>query len=242
MTRIPPFPLTCDPTRRSVSRDGGAVGALPRAEEPEVFVRTTVIQADPAKIDEGIAVTREKVFPSLSDIDGNVGMSLFVSRETGRCIACTAWQSEEAMRRSADQVIALRDQATEALGAATSEVMQWEVAVVHRDHSAPEGACARITWLRGDPNSADRAADVYRMAVLPRIQELDGFCSASFFVSREAGRAVGTQTFDTRETLEATRDAAQQIREAGSREIGATVEAVDEMEVAFAHLHVPEMA
>ena len=207
-----------------------------------MFVRTTVIQADPARIDEGVNVVRERVFPAVSDIDGNVGMSLFVSRETGRCIACTAWQSQEAMQRSADQVIALRDDATQALGSTTSEVLPWEVAVVHRDHSAPEGACARITWLKGDPDTADRAVDVYRMAVLPRIQEFDGFCSASLFINRDAGRAVTTMTYDSREALEATRDSATQIRDGASREIGATVEAVEEMEVAFAHLHVPEMA
>jgi len=207
-----------------------------------VYVRTTVIQADPAKIDEGLTVVRHDVFPGVSDIEGNVGMSLFASRETGRCIACTAWESEDAMRASADKVIPLRDRATQSLGASTSDVMQWEVAVVHRDHSAPEGACARITWLKGEPGNADRAVDVYKMAVLPRIQEFDGFCSASFFINREAGRAVGTLTFDSRAALEATRDSAKEIREAASREIGATVEAVEEMEVAFAHLHVPEMA
>jgi hypothetical protein len=207
-----------------------------------VYVRTTVIQADPAKIDEGIAVVGQDVFPGVSDISGNVGMSMFVSRESGRCIACTAWESEEAMRSSADLVIPLRDRATEALGATTSDVMQWEVAVVHRDHSAPEGACARITWVSGEPGTADRAIDVYRMAVLPRLQEFKGFCSASFFINRETGRAVGTLTFDSREALEATRDASRQIREGASREMGASVDAVEEMEVAFAHLHVPEMA
>ena len=207
-----------------------------------MYVRTTVIQADPAKIDEGLTVVSQEVFPAVSDIDGNVGMSLFVSRESGRCIACTAWDSDEAMRESADKVISLRDRATQTLGASSSEVMQWEVAVVHRDHSAPEGACARITWLKGEPGSADRAVDVYKMAVLPRLQEFDGFCSASFFINREAGRAVGTLTFDSRAALEATRDASQQIREAASRDIGASIEAVEEMEVAFAHLHVPEMA
>ena len=207
-----------------------------------MYVRTTVIQAEATKIDDGIAVVGQDVFPGVSDISGNVGMSMFVSRETGRCIACTAWESEEAMRASADLVIPLRDRATEALGATTSDVMQWEVAVVHRDHSAPEGACARITWLSGEPGTADRAVDVYRMAVLPRIQELDGFCSASLFVNRDTGRAVGTVTFDSREALEATRDSATKIREAASREIGASIDQVEEMEVAFAHLHVPEMA
>jgi len=207
-----------------------------------MYVRTTVIQADPAKIDEGIAAVRQEVFPAVSDIDGNVGMSMFVSRESGRCIACTAWESEEAIRESADKVIALRDRATQTLGASSSDVMQWEVAVVHRDHSAPEGACARITWLSGEPGTADRAVDVYKMAVLPRLQEFEGFCSASLFVNRDAGRAVGTLTFDSREALEATRESSTKIREAASREMRATVDGVEEMEVAFAHLHVPEMA
>jgi hypothetical protein len=207
-----------------------------------VYVRTTVIQADPAKIDEGIAVVGQEVFPGVSDIDGNVGMSMFVSRESGRCIACTAWESEEAIRESADKVIALRDRATQTLGASSSDVMQWEVAVVHRDHSAPDGACARITWLSGEPGTADRAVDVYKMAVLPRLQEFEGFCSASLFINRDAGRAVGTLTFDSREALEATREPSKKIRESASREMGATVDGVEEMEVAFAHLHVPEMA
>jgi hypothetical protein len=207
-----------------------------------MYVRTTVIEADPAKLDEGIAVVGQEVFPAVSDIDGNVGMSMFVSRESGRCIACTAWESEQAIRESADKVIALRDRATQTLGASSSDVMQWEVAVVHRDHSAPDGACARITWLSGEPGTADRAVDVYKMAVLPRLQEFDGFCSASLFINRDTGRAVGTLTFDSREALEATREASKKIREAASREMGATVDAVEEMEVAFAHLHVPEMA
>jgi hypothetical protein len=207
-----------------------------------VYVRTTVIEADPAKIDEGIAMVGQEVFPAVSDIDGNVGMSMFVNRESGRCIACTAWESEQAVRESADKVIALRDRAAQTLGASSSDVMQWEVAVVHRDHSAPDGACARITWLSGEPGTADRAVDVYKMAVLPRLQEFDGFCSASLFINRDTGRAVGTLTFDSREALEATRDASKRIREAASREMGATVDGVEEMEVAFAHLHVPEMA
>ena len=79
------------------------------------------------------------------------------------------------------------------------------------------------------------------MAVLPRVQELDGFCSASMLINREAGRAVGTVIFESRAQLEATREAAARIREAASTEAGARVDDVAEMEVAFAHLHVPEL-
>jgi hypothetical protein len=206
-----------------------------------MLARTTTIQADIDKIDAGIAYVRDKVFPAVSAMSGCIGMSLLADRTSGRCIATTAWESEAAVRDSADKVLSLRAGAIEALGSDTSEVDVWEIAVVHRDHAAPDGACARVTWLSGTPDTAERAVDFYRMGVLPRLQELDGFCSASFMINREAGRAVGTATFETRQQLEASRDAARGLREAAARELGATIDDVAEMELAFAHLHIPEM-
>ncbi len=207
-----------------------------------MYVRTTEVRGDPARIDDGLRVVRDEVFPAITEMDGCVGMSLLVDRETGRCIATTAWQSEDAMRASAEAVRPLRDRAEAALGSSGSEVNQWEVAVVHRDHAAPEGACARLTWSSGDPGTADHAVDTYRMVILPQVQELDGFCSASLMIDREHGRAVGTAVFDSRQALEASRDTARGLRERVAGEIGATIDQIEEMEVAFAHLHVPEMA
>ncbi|MFC7493636.1 MULTISPECIES: antibiotic biosynthesis monooxygenase [unclassified Nocardioides] len=206
-----------------------------------MFVRTSEIQADPAKIEDGMAVVRDEIFPAVSGMDGCVGMSMLVNRDSGRCIATTAWASEEAMMASADRVMPLRSRAEEILGG-SSEVHQWEVGVVHRDHAAPPDAWARLTWLSGDPATADRALDTYRMAVLPRLQEMDGYCSASLMIDRNAGRVVGTVVFDSREAMEASRSAAQMIRERAAQELNATVGSVEEMEMVFAHLHVPEMA
>jgi Antibiotic biosynthesis monooxygenase len=207
-----------------------------------VFVRTTEIQADPAKIDDGIAMVRDDILPTVTEMDGCVGMSLLVDRDSGRCIATTAWRSKEAMRESAEMVMPLRDRAEQSMGGSGSEVHQWEVAVVHRDHAAPEGACARLTWLSGDPSSADRAIDTYKMAILPRFEQMDGFCSASLMIDRDGGRVVGTAVFDSRQALEATRHDAQDMRERVASELSATIDKVEEMEMVFAHLHVPEMA
>ena len=193
-------------------------------------------------IDDGLRLIREEIYPAVTEMDGCAGMSLLVDRQTGRCIATTSWRSEDAMMASADTVRPLRDRAEQALGSTSgSDVHTWEVAVVHRDHAAPDGAAARLTWLSGDPSMVDHAIDLYRMVVLPQIQELDGFCSSSLMVDREAGRVVGTAAFETREFVEASRDAAARIRTGVVRELGATAN-VEEMEIAFAHLHVPEMA
>lgn len=207
-----------------------------------MFVRTTEVQADPKKVDDGIGIVRDEVFPVVSEMDGCVGMSLLVNRESGRCIATTAWQTKEATLASADKVMSLRSRAEESLGSTGSEVHEWEVAVVHRDHAAPEGACARLTWLSGDPGTADRAIDTYRMAVLPRLEEMEGFCSASLMIDREGGRVVGTVVFDSDRSMDATGNDARTIRERVAEELGARIERVDEMELVFAHLHVPEMA
>jgi quinol monooxygenase YgiN len=208
-----------------------------------MFLRTTEIQGDPADIDDGLQLLQDEVFPTVSAMDGCVGMSMLVDRQSGRCVTTTAWSSREAMQASAPAVRPLRDRAERALGSTSGRyVHQWEAAVVHRDHPTPDGACARLTWLSGDPGRVDDAVDMYRMVVLPQVQEMDGFCSASLMVDRETGRMVSTTAFDSRAAVEASSAAAGDIRERVTRELGATVDAIDEMEVAFAHLHVPEMA
>jgi len=200
------------------------------------------MQADPARIDAGVAYVRDQVFPAVTAMDGCVGMSMLADRGSGRCIATTAWESEAALGDSAERVRPLRDDAGRALGSSTaSDVDVWEIAIVHRDHATPGGACARVTWLSGDASNVEHAVDVYRMTVLPRMQELDGFCSASMLMNREGGRLVGTITFESRAQLEATRETAARMRDSVTADTGMRVDDVAEMEVAFAHLHAPEL-
>ena len=207
-----------------------------------MYARTSSMQADPARIEDGLAVIRDEVLPAVTGMDGCVGMSVLVDRGSGRCIATAAWQSEDAMAATAEAVRPLRSKAEQVLAASPSEVDTWEVAVVHRDHATPSGAFARVTWMRGDAGTADRATDIFRMVVLPRVRELYGFCSASLLINRQTGRAVGTVTFDNAAALEASRGPTGSIRQRAAQESGATVEDVAEMEIALAHLHVPEMA
>ncbi len=180
--------------------------------------------------------------PALAGIDGYVGMSLMVDRDSGRCIATSAWESAEAMRASENQVRPVRDRAAEMFGGTGTQVDEWEIALLHRNQPTHEGACVRATWIQGDPANADRGIDAFRMTSLPQIEELDGFCSASLMIDRNTGRAVGSVTFDSRETLDRSRDRGEAIRAAGTQDAGVRVLEVAEFELAVAHLRVPEMA
>lgn len=206
-----------------------------------MYARSTTIQAQPSKIDAGIAHVNNEIMPQLQGIEGFIGMSLLVDRQSGRCIATTAWRDDQALSGSAATVRPVRDRAVEVLGGTSSDVENWEIAVVHRDHQSADGACVRCAWLRTDPGNVDQAIDAYRMA-LPRIEELDGFCSASLMVDRDSGRCVSTVTYDGADALRRSREQATMLRTSVAQQAGAEVMDVAEFELAMAHLRVPELA
>ncbi len=207
-----------------------------------MYARSTTLHAQPGAIDAGITYFRDGVLPALRDIDGCVGASLIVDRESGMCIVTASWETAEARAASARQVGAMRERAAAVFGTGSTEVDEWEIAVMHRDHYAREGACVRATWTRVDPSEADRAIDVWKLAVLPAVEALDGFCSTSLMVDRASGRSVATVTFDSREALVASRKQAARMRAGATKEARAQVLDVREFELVLAHLHAPEMA
>jgi hypothetical protein len=205
-----------------------------------MYARSTSIQGDPARIDEGISFVREEVMPAVTGMDGCIGLSMLVNRETGHCIATTSWMTEDDMRATEGQVAALRSRGAEVM-AAEIEVREWEIAVMHREHDAREGSWCRVTWLTCPPEDIESTLDFFRDTVMARLEEFEGFCSASMMVDRETGQCCGTARFDTRADLEATREMAQGMRDQRSRESNVEFGDVEELELVIAHLRVPEL-
>lgn len=206
-----------------------------------MYARSTTIQAQPLSVDIGIAHVRDVVMPCLQEIDGCIGLSLLVDRQSGVCIATSAWESLDAMRASAEQVAPIRDR-TGLMFDGSSRVEEWEIALVHRDHHSREGACVRATWLKVVPDQLVRSLDFYRTSVLPEMERLEGFCSASLMVDHPSTRrAVSCSTFDSMDAMARNRDQATELRSRRVRDLGAEVIDVIEFELAIAHLRVPEL-
>jgi heme-degrading monooxygenase HmoA len=206
-----------------------------------MYARSTTIQAQTSSIDDGIAHVRDTVMGALQGLDGFVGLSLLVDRQSGRCIATSAWETEDAMRASAEAVRPVRDRAIEIFGG-KAEVEEWEIGVMHRDHRSIEGACVRATWVKVNPDQIDGGIDFYRMTILPALEELEGFCSASLMVDRASGRGVACATFDSFEALQRDKERLDQLRATGSQQVAAEILDECDFELAVAHLRVPEMA
>jgi len=205
-----------------------------------MHARSITIMGDPDALDQGIAYVRDEVMPTVTAMDGCVGLSMLVDRESGQCIVTSSWRSEDTMSASDLHLAPMRRRGGEIMGG-TPRVETWEAAVMHRDHAVPEGACCRVTWIRMGQGDIDRAIGVYRHGLLPEIEKLPGFCGASMLVDRTTGRGCGTVAFESAAFMEASRDQAWTIRESGAREAGVDITDVAEFELAIAHLRLPEL-
>jgi len=207
-----------------------------------VYARSTTIQAQPSSIDAGVAHIRDDVMPRLQEVDGCVGLSLLADKQTGRCILTTAWETDEAMQASAEQIRPIRDRAADEFGGVGDPMVEeWEIVVLHRDHRSGEGACARATWVQLPPDRLDQGIEFYKASVLPDLEALDGFCSASLLVDRASGRAVSCASFDSLEAMERSRERVTALKQEKTREAGADELDECEFELRLAHLRAPEL-
>lgn len=200
-----------------------------------MYARSTTFHGMPANVDAGIAFVKNEAAPMLADIEGCRGLSLLVDRETGQCIATSSWESEEAMTSSDDRLRPIRDRGRDILGGSI-QIDVWEVAVMHRAH---HGECCRVSWLQGD---LDAMTETFRGHILPELEQTPGFCSASLLVNRTSGLGCASTVWEDRAAMEASRSAADEMRRTAASAAGGDIVDVHEFELAYAHLHVPEMA
>jgi hypothetical protein len=59
-----------------------------------MYARSTTVRGNPQSLDDAIAYLRDEVMPAAQEMDGCVGMSMMCDRDSGRCIATTAWETE----------------------------------------------------------------------------------------------------------------------------------------------------
>lgn len=206
-----------------------------------MYARSSMLQGDPQKVDAGIAYMRDEVMPMLQQLDGFIGMSMLVARDTGRGIVTTAWQSAEAMRDSEDAVLDARKQAAARVGSGAPTIDRWEIAVMHRAHEGHDGECARVIWNEGDPANADENLSRFRTQMLPRIEQLPGFCSLSLLIDRDRGRSAITVTYDSRQEMQQVSEQAAALRDEFSRTQHTHVVDIAEFDVVLRHLRVPEL-
>jgi hypothetical protein len=93
-----------------------------------MHARVTTLNGAPGDVDSGIASFQANVLPFAQE--QGEGAILLVDRQSGKAMAITLWQDEQALRASDEAANALRADAASQMGASeTPTVERYEVAV-----------------------------------------------------------------------------------------------------------------
>lgn len=205
-----------------------------------MFVRATTVEADPARIDDGVAFVRDHVVPAVATMYGSLGLSMFVDRDTGLTTVSTGWATEQG-RTDADETLSvLRGKVARILGGSTPVTELLELVALDRLRPAMPGFWNRSTQVTIDAAHLDEAIDAYTSSITHDLQLLPGYCSASLLVDRRNGRGMVSIVFDSRATLDASREMGEQIRRTATEKTGATAVDVRESEIVIAGLRLPQ--
>ena len=105
-----------------------------------MHARVTTIQGSPDKMDDAERHIQEQTLPQLQKMEGFKGFVSLGDRQGGKVIGVAFWESEEALRASAEAVSSVRSGAAEASGGIVASVEEYEVLVNEAPSSGPLGA------------------------------------------------------------------------------------------------------
>jgi hypothetical protein len=97
-----------------------------------MHARISTFTGDPSRLDEVTAHTRDVVLPMARELAGYKGMIGMADRATGKVVAITFWETEQAMRDSEEAADRLRTDAAQAGGEEIAGVERFEVVIDER--------------------------------------------------------------------------------------------------------------
>jgi heme-degrading monooxygenase HmoA len=92
-----------------------------------MHARVTTLDMDPGNVDQVRDQLEADDVPKFQQLDGFKGMTLLTDRESGKTVAVTFWETEDALRESEDAVQGARQRAAETGGAGEPQLERFEV-------------------------------------------------------------------------------------------------------------------
>ena len=92
-----------------------------------MHARVTTLDMEPANVDQVRDRLETEDVPEFQKLDGFKGMTLLTDRQSGKTVAITFWETEDALRGSEDAVKGARQRAAEGGGGGEPQVERFEV-------------------------------------------------------------------------------------------------------------------
>lgn len=181
-----------------------------------MFARVATFHGAPNRVPEGRRIVDE-LSPEMQQLEGFQHSYLLVDSKSGKVLAVTFWDNEEAARRGPDPSV--RDRVMQALG--TRETPTVETYEVGRQAGGEttRSRFARVSEYCGFPS---RIEDGIRTAqdTEPDLKAVQGFQHAYLLVDRKSGKAITITIWDSENALTRSSSGVNPIRDSIARSLG----------------------
>jgi hypothetical protein len=199
-----------------------------------------MVEADPARVEDGIAFVRDRVHPVVDSLPGSRGLGMWVNRETGQIMVHSEWEDRATLDASASQIAELRDEASRLMGARSVRVEIVELVVGWQAAADQPGYWARFVEMTVPVANLDKGIAMFRDEVLPATQQFPGVNTCVLLVNRETGLCFVSVTYRSRGEMEAARERALAVRSSAVDRLGANPPVVRELETTIVGIRPPE--
>jgi hypothetical protein len=93
-----------------------------------MYARISTIEGDAGKIDEAVRIINERIMPELKALEGFAAANFLVDRSVGKLVTVAFWDSEAALKGSAEAIEPMRTEVAEAMNGKIVDVESYELA------------------------------------------------------------------------------------------------------------------
>ena len=192
---------------------------------------------DMSRTDELIQLVRDRQ-ASGTEIPDALGMYMLVDRAAGAMLGIGIFESEDAIRAAEPIFERMGDEVPEEIRGKRVSVDVFEIAI----HEVAEGAmAARISTFAGDPAKVEEGLRHAVQDVLPDARGIDGWKGIVMMIDRLTGSEKTITLWESREALDASEAAADELRTRAAEEAGQRIVSVERFEIALAFDRAPRL-
>jgi len=184
---------------------------------------------DASLTDELVKRVRDQGPASVPDSKGFLGL---FDRERGTALGISFFDSEEAIRNSQRAFEDMAQNFPEEMRGRRTSVDVYEVTIF--DGDTERAQAARVSTLKGSPDSIDESVGKVQAETLPKVRALKGNVGAIGLADRVTGNVTIITLWESSDALRQSEKEADRLREQAADSGGQSIAAVDRYEVGVA--------
>jgi quinol monooxygenase YgiN len=203
-----------------------------------MFARYTFADGDPARLDDVLAYIEQTILPTVKAQPGNVGLSAWVDRPSGRLMTVSAWSDLASLEASEAVVSGMRATAATTAAATTSvAVMELRLIDGVGEQQVP-GHVTRVSFVSADPARLEAQQKWGRETLVPALRQVDGYLHYVVTGDVTNGSVITVATFRDEQAADAALLAAAAAR-AQLADLGLVIDRTEMYELAIVGIEPP---